>query len=158
MKTTSALLFVVVILLSLTAAPAARAQLSQAQLDAIEEAAYQKALAEIQAKRAAAAAAAGAVSPLAAPQRPAADAGPEAWANYNNAVAAWNQRTAAAQQKTATDAARDRQRQAALDQAESIRRRAAKEEQERLAKQAAYDRWLREREVQALEALARKSK
>lgn len=60
MKTTFPLLFVVT--LALSAVTAAQAQLSQSRLDAIEEAAYQKELARLQAQRAAQAA-----DPLASP-------------------------------------------------------------------------------------------
>ena len=140
------LLFIV--LLVLVFAPAAPAQLSQARLDAIEREAYEKALAEIKARRAAEAAG---TDPLAAPVPPAADAGPEAWARYNNAVAAWNQRTAAQKQQQAAEAARQRQIEAAAVQAEVARRMAAKEERMRRESEAAYRAWLAQRAVEALE-------
>lgn len=147
MKTTFPLLFVVT--LALSAVTAAQAQLSQSRLDAIEEAAYQKELARLQAQRAAQAA-----DPLASPERPGRDASQHEWNNYNNAVAAWNQRTAAAQQQALANAARARQRDAIILQAEVTRRMAAKEEQKRQESEAAYQLWLQQRAVYAIEVQA----
>jgi hypothetical protein len=89
-----------------------------------------------------------------APKRPSKDAGPHEWANYENAVAAWNQRTAAAQRQAVADAARQRQIAIAAAQAELSRRLAAREERERQEADAAYRAWLRERQIQAMELQA----
>lgn len=151
MKNTFSFLFVVVII-ALFAAPAMHAQLSQAQLDAIEEAAYQRELARLKALRVAAA-----YDPLASPKRPDKDAGPHEWANYENAVAAWNQRTAAAQRQAVVDAARQRQIAIAAAQAELSRRMAAREERERQEAEAAEQLRLQQRMVEAMEELARKA-
>jgi hypothetical protein len=95
-----------------------------------------------------------AYDPLAAPKRPGKDAGPHEWANYENAVAAWNQRTAAAQRQAVIDAARQRQIAIAAAQAELSRRLAAREEREQREADAAYRAWLRERQIQAMELQA----
>lgn len=98
------------------------------------------------------------LDPLAAPVPPGKDAGPHEWANYHNAVAAWNQRTAAAAQQKQATAAQERQ---AFDAAVARRireQRAAEQKRQEEAQAAAYQRWLQERHVQALEALARKTK
>jgi hypothetical protein len=95
-----------------------------------------------------------ACDPLASPKRPGKDAGPHEWANYENAVAAWNQRTAAAQRQAVIDAARQRQIAIAAAQAELSRRLAAREEREQREADAAYRAWLRERQIQAMELQA----
>jgi hypothetical protein len=95
-----------------------------------------------------------AYDPLASPKRPGKDAGPHEWANYENAVAAWNQRTAAAQRQAVADAARQRQIAIAAAQAELSRRLAAREEREQREADLAYRLWLRERQIQAMELQA----
>jgi hypothetical protein len=95
-----------------------------------------------------------AYDPLASPKRPGKDAGPHEWANYENAVAAWNQRTAAAQRQAVADAARQRQIAIAAAQAELSRRLAAREEREQREADAAYRAWLRERQIQAMKLQA----
>lgn len=95
-----------------------------------------------------------AYDPLAAPKRPGKDAGPHEWANYENAVAAWNQRTAAAQRQAVADAARQRQIAIAAAQAELSRRLAAREEREQREADLAYRLWLRERQIRAMELQA----
>lgn len=95
-----------------------------------------------------------AYDPLASPKRPGKDAGPHEWANYENAVAAWNQRTTAAQRQSVADAARQRQIAIAAAQAELSRRLAAREEREQREADAAYRAWLRERQIQAMELQA----
>lgn len=95
-----------------------------------------------------------AYDPLASPKRPGKDAGPHEWANYENAVAAWNQRTAAAQRQAVADAARQRQIAIAAAQAELSRRIAAREEREQREADAAYRAWLQQRRLEALELQA----
>ena len=95
-----------------------------------------------------------AYDPLASPKRPGKDAGPHEWANYENAVAAWNQRTAAAQRQAVVDAARQRQIAIAAAQAELSRRMAAREEREQREADAAYRAWLYERQIRAMELQA----
>ena len=95
-----------------------------------------------------------AYDPLASPKRPGKDAGPHEWANYENAVAAWNQRTAAAQRQAVADAARHRQIAIAAAQAELSRRMAAIEEREQREADAAYRAWMQQRRIEALELQA----
>jgi hypothetical protein len=95
-----------------------------------------------------------AYDPLAAPKRPGKDAGQHEWANYENAVAAWNQRTAAAQRQAVADAARQRQIAIVAAQAELSCRLAAREEREQREADATYRAWLRERQIQAMELQA----
>ncbi len=98
------------------------------------------------------------IDPLEAPKKPGKDAGQHEWANYHNAVAAWNQRTAAAAQQKQAAAAQERQ---AFDAAVAQRlreKRAAEQKLQEEAQAAAYQRWLQERQTRALEEIARKAK
>lgn len=143
------LLFLLTLLLALPAALNAQAPagLSKAEADAYN-AAYAAEMARLKAGGAPA------VDPLAAPQKPGKNATKTDWVKYDNAVAAWNQRTTAAQQQSVA-----RQQQQAADHRAAVAARlrenkAAAEAKEKAEAEAAYQRLLLERQTQAMEALA----
>ncbi|MEZ5386459.1 MAG: hypothetical protein R3F13_13185 [Prosthecobacter sp.] len=150
MKTLS---FLVIALLALLA-PSLPAQEIPADLSPAEAAAYRAAY-QAELARLNARAAQGAQDPLAAPKKPGKNAGKDEWQRYDNAVAAWNQRTETArQQQIAAQQRRAQEFQAEVD-AKRRQRLAAEAEQKKAEEEAAYQRWLQRRQVQAMEALAR---
>jgi hypothetical protein len=91
-----------------------------------------------------------------APVPPPAGSTPEAWHNYQNAVAAWNQREAAARLQAAQTQAQSAAQAAAQARAQAAataEREFERKQRERLAQQEAFRRW--QQQEWLLRALAR---
>ena len=150
MKTHTIALVVLAFVASFLAAPRAQAQYSDPKIQAVYQAAYDAEMARLLQQQQASAP----VVPLAAPKPPGEGASKDDWARYNNAVAAWNQRTAAAEKKAAADRQADAAYQASLVQQRIRENRAAAEDRAMADEDRRLAQQMERRTVEAMEAAA----